>query len=134
MKCVKGFTLIEMILIILILGVSIPPMLVAFASLQERQADQNPVLIATYLTQQQLEQAVIRKTFAQVASQGLTAFAAPFDTYRYQTNVSYVAQNNLDVSVDPTVTNFKRVEVIVTNTTIPTLNVRLVTLVTNVGS
>ncbi len=49
--------------------------------------------------------------FAFVASVSLTSFPGDFSAYSYEAIVNYVDAADLDTSVDPTVTDFKRVEV-----------------------
>lgn len=130
MKNQKGLTLLEVIFMLVIVGASIPPLLVAFSRIQERNMALMPVTTASHLARDQMEELIQGKGFADIDDVALTNFAEPFETYQYQLNVDYVAQDNLDEPTEDT-TDYKRVQMVVTNTEVPNVNVNLVTLVVN---
>lgn len=133
MKTERAASLIELILLIAIVAAAIPPLLVTFGELSGRDESVVPLAIAQQLATRAMEREVMGKTFATVGTIGVTAFPAPFANYRYQVTVNYVAAANFTVAVDPTVTNYKRARVTITNVQIPTLSVSDETVFTNIS-
>ena len=132
MKRQRGTSFVELILTMVIVAATIPPLLVAFGELGEKDEEVIPLAVATHLATSALERDVVGKSFANLADSGPTTFSAPFSAYREELVVDYVAASNFTVAVDPLVTDFKRVRVTVTNTTLPQLSVSEETIVTNV--
>jgi prepilin-type N-terminal cleavage/methylation domain-containing protein len=102
----KGFTLIELVAVIVILGVSLAPFGVMFYSIMAKYAEPEAIQIATALAEGEMER-VTGLQFASVANAGPTAFTS-FPAYTWQVIVS-----NLTGETDQS--EYKQVEVRVTN-------------------
>ena len=129
----RGTSLIEFLFILVLIVVSVLPLLVAFSRIQEQHNQQLPVAVATGLASQVIEKFVEGNAFADIISQNATPFANPFDLYSFQVVVNFVQPSDLNTPVDPITTNYKRVTITVTHSQIPSLHVRLVTIVTSAG-
>ncbi|MBI4211801.1 MAG: hypothetical protein HY540_04105 [Deltaproteobacteria bacterium] len=126
-----GASLIEFILLLVIAAASIPPLLMGYVRIEEKHLQLMPINVATNLASGKMEEFIKGTSFADIVSEAQTNFGSPFAPYRYQVTVNYVNQNDLDTSVDPTVTAFKKVLVRVTHANIPDLAVEISSLVTN---
>ncbi|MCX5884759.1 MAG: prepilin-type N-terminal cleavage/methylation domain-containing protein [Proteobacteria bacterium] len=109
-KKAKGFTFIELIMIIVIVGIAVVPLIQMFTTSLKGSADTEATSIALELAQDKMEETK-QLGFAATSSPSVT-FASPFTAYSYQVTVSYVDQN-FEASVPAT--NYKKVEVKVTH-------------------
>lgn len=132
MKKTRGMTLIDMILTIVIVATAIPPLLIAYTHLEERRLNLLPSSVATHLASDTMEELVQGEAFDDVVDQATTVSAAPFSDYSYDIVVDYVDLSDLNTSVDPTVTNLKRVKVTVTYGPTPEITASMTTVVTNI--
>jgi Tfp pilus assembly protein PilV len=107
----KGFTFIELIMIIVIVGIAVVPLIQMFTTSLKGSADAESNSIALELAQDKMEETK-QLSFAAIASTSGT-FASPFTAYSYQVTVGYVDQN-FNNSGSPT--NYKKVEVKVIHT------------------
>ena len=107
----KGFTFIELIMIIVIVGVAVVPLIQMFTTSLKGSADAEVTSIALELAQDKMEETK-QLSFAATSSTSGT-FASPFTAYSYQVTVGYVDQN-FNNSGSPT--NYKKVEVKVIHT------------------
>lgn len=130
MKNEKGLTLLEVIFLLVIVGASIPPLLVAFARIQERNMSMLPATTASHLARDQMEELIQGKSFEAIDDVELTSFAEPFDQYQYKLDVDYVSQDNLDMPLE-VASDLKRVQIVVTSERFPELSIKLSTLVVN---
>ncbi|MBI4126797.1 MAG: hypothetical protein HY465_04810 [Deltaproteobacteria bacterium] len=131
MKNHRGMTLIDMILTIVIVATAIPPLLIAYARLEERRLNLLPSSVATHLATDTMEGLVEGEEFDDVVDQVATAYAAPFNDYTSTVEVDYVDPLNLNISVDPVVTDIKRVKVTVMYTPTPRISASMTTVVTD---
>jgi len=107
----KGFTFIELIMVILIVGIAVVPLIQMFTTSLKGSADTEATSIALELAQDKMEETK-QLGFAATSSTSGT-FASPFTAYSYQVTVGYVDQN-FNNSGSPT--NYKKVEVKVIHT------------------
>ena len=107
----KGFTFIELIMVILIVGIAIIPLIQMFTTSLKGSADTEATSIALELAQDKMEETK-QLGFAAIASTSGT-FASPFTAYSYQVTMSYV-DSGLSSSGSPT--DYKKVEIKVTHT------------------
>lgn len=131
MKKSDGMTLIDMILTIVIVATAIPPLLIAYMRLEERHLNLLPSSVATHLASDTMEELVEGEEFDDVVDQPTTAYAAPFADYTSTVVVDYVDPLDLNTSVDPTVTDIKRVTITVTYTPTSGLATSMTTVITN---
>ena len=110
-KKAKGFTFIELIMIIVIVGIAVVPLIQMFTTSLKGSADAESNSIALELAQDKMEETK-QLGFAATSSTSGT-FASPFTAYSYQVTVSYVDQN---FAASGSATNYKKVEVKVTHT------------------
>jgi Tfp pilus assembly protein PilE len=107
----RGFTFIELIMIIVIVGIAVVPLIQMFTTSLKGSADTEATSIAIELAQDKMEETK-QLGFAATSSTSGT-FASPFTAYSYQVTVGY-ADQNFNNSGSPT--NYKKVEVKVTHT------------------
>lgn len=122
-----GFTLIEVIIVILILGIALMPLGVLMVNALSKNTYPSAQITAAALAEGEMDR-ITNQKFSTVAAVGSTAFSAPFAAYSYSVAVDYVDAGALNTPVvGPT--NYKRVAVTVTSAA--SGNVTLVTLMTN---
>lgn len=124
----RGMTLIELVLSIIIIAVCLIPVSTMYNQVLSKIYKSRVMTTASALAEETMDQH-LGKTFSGIANTVLTSFSSPFSDYSYQVVVNYVEAANLNTSVDPTVTQYKRVEVRITHSQIGTL--RMVSLLTN---
>lgn len=107
----SGFTFIELILIIVIVGIAIIPLVQIFTTSLKGGAEAEANTIALELAQEKMEE--IRELSFSTVSNSSGSFKIPFTSYSYQVTVSYVDGN---FSTSAPATNYKKVEVRVTHT------------------
>ncbi|MCX5715689.1 MAG: prepilin-type N-terminal cleavage/methylation domain-containing protein [Candidatus Omnitrophica bacterium] len=123
----RGFTLIEVILSIIILGVILTPFSVLVSNVIRQNIYSQAQATAVSLAEGELER-ITNMRFAAVAAEASAAFAAPFGAYTHAAAVDYVNAGALNTPVAGP-TDYKRVQVSVNNTVSGTIT--LTTLVTN---
>ena len=106
----KGFTFIELIMVIVIVGIAIIPLIQMFTTSLKGSADAEATSIALELAQDKMDETK-QLSFAATASTS-GSFASPFTAYSYQVTVSYVDQN---FTASVPATNYKKVAVKVTH-------------------
>ncbi len=130
---VLGFTLIELVIIIVVVSIAIGTLLTALASVTTNTIYPLVMQTATELAEQELEKFTGTR-FSFVCSCNCAgagcAYAAPFAGYSRQITVAPVPNPPLTIP-DLTMLNYKMVDVVVTNSTIG--SVTLKTIVTNRG-
>jgi len=110
-KKAKGFTFIELIMIIVIVGIAVVPLIQMFTTSLKGSADTEATSIALELAQDKMEETK-QLGFGGISSTSGT-FSSPFTAYSYQVTVSYVNDTFTDSGGSPT--NYKKVEVKVTH-------------------
>lgn len=126
----KGLSYIEIIIFIAILGLSIPPLLMVSANIYNQSINLETMHVSTNLAQQKMED-VISQEFDSVTSEPLTNFTGQFNAYNYQVIVNYINPADLNTSVDPSVTKYKRIIVQVQAPGILGKTTTFTTIVTN---
>ena len=124
----KGFTLVELIMVIAIGAIIlVPTALVVVESLRSTFLPEY-YTIASSLLEDRVEW-VTNLRFAEVVNSGPTSFSGNFSGYSYQVTVNYVQPADLNTPVDPTATDYKRVQVAILHSGFP--DVTATTLRTN---
>jgi prepilin-type N-terminal cleavage/methylation domain-containing protein len=121
---IKGFTIIELVAVIVVLGVSLAPIGAMFYQIMAKHAEPEAIQIATALAQRQMEEETGRR-FSNLNNNGPANFSN-FPNYTYQVIVTPVS---LNLANDPGMEEYKQLEVRVVNSSIG-ITVSLVTVVT----
>lgn len=127
MKNKSGFTLIELVMALVIGGIIIYPLLAIFITAPQKNPSMEAFNIALHLANCKLETASNKK-FNSISSEGTASFGGNFNDYNSEVVVHYVASSEIEVSVDPAVTDYKWIKVRVTGANIPGGSVELTTL------
>jgi type II secretory pathway pseudopilin PulG len=114
MRRIKTFTLVELIMSIIIVALAAIPISIMYQRSMQGSVANRMLTVASSLAEQKMEE-TLNLGFSAATSQGPNAFSAPFNEYSYQVIVHYVQAADLNTSVDPTVTDYKNIEVRVTN-------------------
>lgn len=133
MKNNKGLTIIEIIIILAIIGATIPPLLVAFSNVVAKGADAKTVMVATNLAEEKMEEILGNSDFDSIISVDITPFIGDFSDYNYQVVVNFVDESAIDTPLPPgsPPTDLKRVQVIITKTGLAGFNITLTSVITN---
>jgi prepilin-type N-terminal cleavage/methylation domain-containing protein len=126
----RAFSLVELVLVIVIAGISIPGVIITFYELSRKSIYDEAMTSAVMLAEGELERAT-RKSFANVLDEhrdSPISFAGNFSAYSWQVRVDYVESTDLDAAV-AWPTDYKLVESRVTNNIIG--DVALKIIVTN---
>lgn len=130
MKKNKGFSLVELVLVIVVAGIAIPGVIFTFYELARKSVYDEAMTTATMLAEGELER-VMQKGFANITDEhrdSPVSFGGDFTGYTWQVRVDYVNSGDLDTAVAGS-TEYKRVETRVTNNVVG--DVGLKTIVTN---
>jgi Tfp pilus assembly protein PilV len=125
---VKGFTLIETVISILVIGIAFLGLVAVVTGVLTNATRDEGMAIATMLAREEMER-VTRLSFSSVLDEhrdSPVSFGGNFSNYLWQVRVDAVP---VDIANDPTMTDYKQVEVRVTNGIIGTVSLK--TLVTN---
>lgn len=118
----KGFTLIEVILVIVVLAIAIPGLISAVSFMTARQVNTVGATIAADLAQEKMEEIMgdrmnAARGYAYVVNANYAAetpMAAPFGNYNRTVNIICVTAADLNPLVPPACpTDFKRIQVTV---------------------
>jgi len=109
----KGFTLIEIIILIVLAGILLPAIIVPFAAAVKGSGKPEVVNTAMYLAHQKMEE-FVKFDYSQAALNpiALTPYTnTSFPNYQWQWEIVYVPSNNLNApgSVNPPDTGYKRI-------------------------
>lgn len=124
----KGLTLIELVLSIVIIAICFIPVATMYQQVLSKIYRSRVVTIAGALAEEKMDE-VSGKNFLNINDEGPASFSNPFGDYSYEVVVHYVQPGNLNTSVDPTVTDYKNIEVRISHSEIGTM--RINSLVTN---
>ena len=113
----RGVSLFEIIIAIVIISIAILAVSVMFQLPLKGGVSTRFLTVATGLAEEKMDE-VLRLGYTSIANQGPSSFPSPFSDYQYQVSWHYVQEANLTTSVDPTVTEYKNVQVSVTHTNI----------------
>ncbi|MBU4148944.1 MAG: type II secretion system GspH family protein [Candidatus Omnitrophica bacterium] len=106
----KGFSLLELVLSIVIIGLCIIPIALSHQQAAAGSIQTKVLTVATALAEEKMEEA-INAGFSGVSNTSLTSFSSPFTDYSYQVTVHYVDALDLDTSIDPATSDYKNIEV-----------------------
>ncbi|KAF0134135.1 MAG: hypothetical protein FD145_891 [Candidatus Saganbacteria bacterium] len=106
-----GFTLVELLIAVGIMGIAFYALISVFFSLAPRDINARSLTIGAHLLNEKIDEATVLP-FNALASQGVAAFPAPFDNYYNQVVVNYAATAEPDNTTE-TITNYKKVKVTV---------------------
>ena len=109
LKSKKGFTLIELVAVIAVLGICLAPFGALFYTVMGKYAEPEAIQIATALAENEMER-VTGLSYANVVNEGPTVFTN-FPNYTYQVDVSIF-------SGQPDTSKYKVVEVRVVNSSV----------------
>ncbi len=119
LKISKGFALVELVIVIVVMGIALAPIGVMFHQVMVKYAEPEAYQVAATLAEGEMER-VTGLSFLNIANDGPTAFSN-FPNYTYQVTVGTIA-GEIDTS------KYKQVEVLVSNSVLG-INVRVVTIV-----
>ncbi len=124
----KGFTLIETIISILIIGIAFLGLVAVVIGVFTNATRDETMAITTSLAKGEMER-MLGLDFASVADENrdaAEAFSGNFSNYSWQVRVDAVP---IAIADDATMTNYKQIEVRVTNAIVGDINLK--TIVTN---
>lgn len=105
----RGFSLIEMVIAIVIIGIAFYALISVFITVAPRNVNVEDITKATHLAFEKMEETTV-KNFTGVATVSATSFTGDFSQFQYQVVVDYVTSTEPDV-VAPGATSYKRVKV-----------------------
>ncbi|UCG35305.1 MAG: type II secretion system protein [Candidatus Omnitrophota bacterium] len=108
----RGFSLIELVISTVIISIAALSIAFLYQQALSGSLEVRELTVATALAKEKMEE-VLLLDFGSVADVSDTSFPAPFSNYSYAVNVCYVQSTNLDSCVDPTTTDYKKVEVVI---------------------
>ncbi len=124
----KGFTLIETVIAIVVIGIAFLGLVAVFTGVFTNALHDEAMSVATILTKGEMER-VTGLSYADVADENRDSpadYTGNFSSYSWQVRVDAVP---VAIASDPTMTNYKQVEVRVTNAIVGDVNLK--TIVTN---
>jgi prepilin-type N-terminal cleavage/methylation domain-containing protein len=127
MKNNKGFTLIETVLVMIVMGITMTPFSILVINVMQQNIRSQAWSTAVSLAEGEMER-VCSLPFSKVVNESAVAFAAPFSAYSHQVAVNNVTSSALNTPVAGA-TNYKNVKISVNNSI--SGNVTLTTLVTS---
>ena len=104
-----GFSLIEMVIAIVIIGIAFYALISVFITVAPRNVNVEDITKATHLAFEKMEETTV-KNFTGVATVSATSFTGDFSQFQYQVVVDYVTSTEPDV-VAVGATSYKRVKV-----------------------
>lgn len=107
----KGFSLIELIISIVIISIAALSIAFLYQQALTGSLEVRELTVATGLAKEKMEE-VLLSSFSGVDDIPETSFSAPFSNYNYEVDVCYVQDTDLDTCVDPTTTDYKKVEIL----------------------
>lgn len=128
---VRGFTLVELAISILIGGIALYSLLTIFITSTSKNVDLESLTVALYLANGKLEE-VSGQSYENIVSENSTPFDGGFSNFNYETEVDYVAPDDLDTPV-LTDQGYKRIVVRVTSGSLAS-SLEAVTLVTDISN
>ncbi len=108
MRSVRGYTLMELVIVIAVVSVCTVPLVTSFATALTRGVDGEFRSTATALLQREAER-MMSDGFTAVTASGPTALEAPFTSYALQIEWDYVTATDFSTPVSPGPTEFKHV-------------------------
>lgn len=105
----RGFSLIEMIIAIVVIGIAFYALISVFITVAPRNVNVEDITKATHLAFEKIEETTV-KSFPGIDSVGATSFTGDFSQFQYQVIVDYVTSSEPDV-IAPGATDYKRVKV-----------------------
>lgn len=118
----SGFTIIETIIVIIILGITLTPFAILVVTVMQKNVYSQAQATAVSLAEGEFER-VMGTRFSLLANEAQAAFSAPFANYTHEVVVAYVNP------LPPDTSNYKSVEIRINNVISGTI--KLVSLVAN---
>jgi prepilin-type N-terminal cleavage/methylation domain-containing protein len=137
MKEKRAFTLIEVVLVIVVLGIALTPLCILVVQVVQKNVLSQAQATAVSLAEGEIER-LTNARFSQVTCEASTPFSGAFSGYSYSTDVDYVNSGDLNTSVGRpagcsgtpgTATNYKRIRLSVNHAI--ARNITLTTVVVN---
>jgi len=128
----KGFSLLGLVIFMIVVGIALPPLLLIAYNAVNNTVSDEIMLNATALASEVLE-GIKAKPFGNISSSGPQAFGGSFNKYSHSVDVVYINPPNYDMDAGIE-TNYKRVQVNVTNSILPDIETNLVTIITNLNN
>ena len=123
----SGFTIIETIIVIMVLGITLTPFAILVATVMQKNVYSQAQATAVSLAEGELER-ITGTRFSLLANEAQAAFSAPFMNYTHEVVVEYVNPLALNTPVvGPT--DYKRVEIRINNVVSGTI--KLISLAAN---
>lgn len=119
MRSATGFTLIEVVLVILVLAICLTPLCILVVNVVQKNALSQAQATGAALAEAQMER-VTSLRFSAVNNVAETPFSSPFSAYSYEVISDYVNADDLNTAVAGP-TDYKRVQVKITNNIIGSL-------------
>ncbi len=129
----SGFTLIEIIMAMIIIGIVVLPLLSIFSNSLIRNNAPDTASVLLYLARSKMEK-LSNMSFSAVSTEAQASFGGDFSSYKSEVEAHYVSAEALDVSVDPTQTGYKWIKVTATSDDYPNFQIELKSLVTDVSN
>jgi len=104
-----GFSLIEMVIAIVIIGIAFYALISVFITVAPRNVNVEDITKATHLAFEKIEETTV-KPFTSVASVSATSLTGDFSQFQYQIIMNYVTPDEPDV-LSSGATSYKRVKV-----------------------
>ena len=123
----KAFTLFELVLAVVILGVCVIPISLMYQQAMYNKFQVRVRTVAVSLAQEKIEE-ILNENFSSIINEGPITFSSPFSDYSYTIDQCNVNAGHLNNCVGAS-TDYKRVEVSVSHSALG--SVVLVSLVTN---
>lgn len=123
----RGFTLIEAIIVMIILGICLTPFAILVVNVMSQNIYSQAQATAIALAESEMER-VTNLRFSLVNDEAQVPFSVPFSAYNHEIIVDYVNAGNLNTPVGGP-TDYKRVQIVVRSSISGPIT--LTTLVTN---
>lgn len=132
MKTKKGFTLIELVVSMIVIGIAFYGLMSVLSDVTIKNTSGQELLKAGFLAEEVMEEMMMEgKDFStEVLDVSLQSFSAPFSGFSYSVDVEYVNSSNLNLSTTEA-TDYKRIEVTVSGEAV-SYPVTLVTVKANI--
>lgn len=105
----KGFSLVEMIIAMVVIGIAFYALISVFITVAPRNVNLEYLTKATHLAFEKMEETTV-KPFTSIVSQSATSFTGDFSQFQYQVIMNYVTAAEPDTLAGGS-TSYKRVKV-----------------------
>lgn len=109
MKNKRGFTLVEVIIAIVVIGIFMYAGMEVLINSGKSSVTTDSIVVAQSLAEEKMEE-IMSKPYALVSSEASTPFTGGFSSYASSVNVDWVSDSDLDASTGSN-TGYKRIRV-----------------------